>query len=618
MSIYQPPALPTLQTLNEQAHPMSTLTTPSQQADAFVKHEKAFHLGMLPTEMSNPATANLSTVFDENIEDGVKMLLSVDAALVNALERVLTSEEYSKLLADIVRVVTSGGRVYLTGCGATGRLSILLEASWRKYWQQLREQGKLSQADATRYEASMVSVISGGDYALIRSVEGFEDFATIGWHQLNEHPISDKDLVIAITEGGETSFVIGAAWRGVEAGASVCFVFNNPKEILCEHVARSRDLINHDSVVSLDLSAGPMAVAGSTRMQATTMEQIAVGSAIELAIAEILKRHMSTIDADTQVMLARTPTDYLNEYRQLIHDLSADKSCAGMATAIKLESDTYRPGGYVTYAADEYLLDILTDTTERAPTFCLPPFKKQNHPEAEESWAFAKNPLHTTTTTWKRMLGREIRALEWDASRYASLDISEKLKTSPPKINEAEILKFTIGTENGNARTQGPTSCLVACLAGEELRDNAPADAEFVAKYTAMSKHYSHCALLAIGSSCADKYADQVINIPCGLPETPMRLWTHIAVKLVFNCLSTGTMVMMGRVMGNWMVFAEATNKKLIDRGTRIVSELAQISYEDACDALHVAISELATTGDTSSRTTSPAATALRKLGVIQ
>ena len=49
--------------------------------------------------------------------------------------------------------------------------------------------------------------------------------------------------VFAITEGGETSFVIGTAWEGLDAGAKVFFVYNNPSELLCRHVKRSREVI---------------------------------------------------------------------------------------------------------------------------------------------------------------------------------------------------------------------------------------------------------------------------------------------------------------------------------------------------------------------------------------
>jgi hypothetical protein len=54
---------------------------------------------------------------------------------------------------------------------------------------------------------------------------------------LREHT---KQLILEITEGGETSFVIGTAWKGVEVGAKVYFVYNNPDDILCAHVERSK------------------------------------------------------------------------------------------------------------------------------------------------------------------------------------------------------------------------------------------------------------------------------------------------------------------------------------------------------------------------------------------
>jgi len=56
----------------------------------------------------------------------------------------------------------------------------------------------------------------------------------------------------------------------------------------------------------------------------------------------------------------------------------------------------------------------------------------------------------------------------------------------------------------------------------------------------------------------------------------------HLMVKLAFNLLSTGTMAKMGRVYGNWMIQVLPTNKKLIDRSTRIIANLAGISYEQA------------------------------------
>ena len=60
-------------------------------------------------------------------------------------------------------------------------------------------------------------------------------------------------------------------------------------------------------------------------------------------------------------------------------------------------------------------------------------------------------------------------------------------------------------------------------------------------------------------------------------------------MKLAFNCLSTGTMAAMGRVAGNWMSWVSISNKKLIDRGIRLLVELGGISYEEAAQRLFAA-----------------------------
>src|SRR5208282_1735205 len=93
------------------------------------------------------------------------------------------------------------------------------------------------------FEQRAFSVMAGCDYALIKSVEGFEDFTAFGRKQLRDLGVGGRDVVFAITEGGETSFVIGTAWQGLESGAKVYFVYNNPDEVLCRHVQRGREII---------------------------------------------------------------------------------------------------------------------------------------------------------------------------------------------------------------------------------------------------------------------------------------------------------------------------------------------------------------------------------------
>ena len=68
-----------------------------------------------------------------------------------------------------------------------------------------------------------------------------------------------------------------------------------------------------------------------------------------------------------------------------------------------------------------------------------------------------------------------------------------------------------------------------------------------------------------------------------------LEVWKHLAVKLTFNNLSTGTMAAMGRVAGNWMSWVSISNKKLVDRGIRLLVELGRIDYEEAAQRLFAA-----------------------------
>jgi N-acetylmuramic acid 6-phosphate etherase len=78
------------------------------------------------------------------------------------------------------------------------------------------------------------------------------------------------------------------------------------------------------------------------------------------------------------------------------------------------------------------------------------------------------------------------------------------------------------------------------------------------------------------------KLAKDEIKVPVKLPHTYLDLLSHMMVKVGFNLISTGTMAKMGRVWGNWMIQVFPTNKKLIDRSTRIIANLADIPYKQA------------------------------------
>ena len=60
------------------------------------------------------------------------------------------------------------------------------------------------------------------------------------------------------------------------------------------------------------------------------------------------------------------------------------------------------------------------------------------------------------------------------------------------------------------------------------------------------------------------------------------RMKSGTAQKLILNMITTSTMILMGRVKGNKMVDMQLTNKKLVERGTRMIVEETGMDKEEA------------------------------------
>lgn len=64
------------------------------------------------------------------------------------------------------------------------------------------------------------------------------------------------------------------------------------------------------------------------------------------------------------------------------------------------------------------------------------------------------------------------------------------------------------------------------------------------------------------------------------------RMKSGTAQKLVLNMITTSTMIQLGRVKGNRMVNMQLTNQKLVDRGTRMLVDELDLSYDQAKNLL--------------------------------
>ena len=229
----------------------------NKRAEEFLRISDQFQLGVLTTESSHPVTASLSETAGKDIAAALGLLFEVDLDVIRKYREFAESDHAQSIQAALLQSLKNGGKVFFTGCGSTGRLSIQLVSIWRDFWQRQRTRSIAIAPATEEFEHRAFSVMAGGDYALIKAVEGFEDFTAFGKKQIMDLGVSAKDIVFAITEGGETSFVIGTAWAGVEAGAKVYFVYNNPDKVLCEHVERSRGFNVRDLDCTLrDLHSG--------------------------------------------------------------------------------------------------------------------------------------------------------------------------------------------------------------------------------------------------------------------------------------------------------------------------------------------------------------------------
>ncbi|MBN1806135.1 MAG: hypothetical protein JW837_12875 [Sedimentisphaerales bacterium] len=576
-----------------------------KKAEEFLNHQQAFRLGQLLTESFHPKTLTLSQTAKDDLPAAIRLLQSVDDDIPPAMEKVLRQDSFLELIEAFLEAMNNQKRIFFTGCGSTGRLSILLEALWRRFWRSSKQ---MLSKDIPYLENHVFSVMAGGDFALIKSVEGYEDFPDFGRYQLKEHNIRPGDVVVAITEGGETPFVIGTAWEGLDSGAKVFFVYNNPTELLHRHVKRSREIIEEPRITKLDLTTGPMAISGSTRMQATTAELFVVASALEIALSRFLKKYLSPAQMAKLNLKEYKTNDYLRLLSELLEQLSSPRAVDTLANMTILEENIYHRQGLITYIADSFLLDVLTDTTERSPTFMIPPFRKQGDNISPISWAFVKDPFRTTEKAWQTMLQRQPRGLNWSGSIYEQLKAPVNLRNNPPKLDNSEIYKFMIGNEPDPSRTDAPDSALIVISVGSKT------DKLIQSALSNFARHYKNTAALIVGQTNVPPSTDKIFQFPFNLADSPLRLWHHLAVKLILNTLSTATMVRMDRVIGNAMVWLSPSNKKLIDRGSRLIAQQTQCSYEQACIALHQAIEEVDSRQKQGKDIPSPVALAIEQL----
>jgi N-acetylmuramic acid 6-phosphate etherase len=580
--------------------------TQSDQSKDYVNNKKQFQLHTLITEQSHPATINLTDMAKNNPRQALNELITVDHDIAH---KIATLETDKKTMANIQQAVAAvknsilqGNKVYIYGTGSTGRLAKQIENIWQTFWRDTKSRQDWPQIakqindipHLNNIQNLVIGEITGRDRALIKSLEGFEDLQLIGKLQLDDNKIDAKDVVFAVTEGGETSAVIGTILSASKSSGSkpthLYFVYNNPDELLMPF-DRSREVLENSNITKINFTTGKQAITGSTRMQATSSQTFLIAAVIEQALAEILRDRLS-ISRFQALGFDPTLTDVLSRlkrFNQLQRDVEKQK--AAVLDIADVEYQAYLRSGHAIYFGSQFLTTLFIDVTERAPTFNLAALDPVD--ARGLSWIDIYTNAHNLDQAWQALLFRDFRGL--DKEKYASAfkeGITDPyLKSLALKsLNQATdaqkfLYDFSINRLAASQYTDHDIA--IAYLLVDEVKPllatNQSPFREWLAK---LSQQKVKINVVLVGLQTQQKTLTEAAdNLKKIYPETqikqlvlhskfdPLQVQRKVALKLFLNLQSTLIMARLERVLGNSMIFVYPSNLKLTGRATYL-SEL--------------------------------------------
>jgi N-acetylmuramic acid 6-phosphate etherase len=120
-------------------------------------------------------------------------------------------------------------------------------------------------------------------------------------------------------------------------------------------------------------------------------------------------------------------------------------------------------------------------------------------------------------------------------------------------------------------------------------------------------------ALVSLGLTPESHARDgeERFDFPLQIPASPLQLWRHLSLKLILNTVSTATQCRLDRVWGNAMTWVSPSNKKLVDRGCRLIAQSTGCSYEQACVQLFRSLEQVEARRRTGQQVSSPVALAI-------
>jgi N-acetylmuramic acid 6-phosphate etherase len=202
--------------------------------------------GHLLTEQINTNSQNLDRLSSLELVD---LFNREDANTLAAIAAART--QLAETIDRAAEALRRGGRLFYVGAGTSGRLGVLDAAECPPTFCTPPEM--------------VQGIIAGGAGALVRSSEDLEDRFEDGAESIAHRHVTELDVVVGITAGGTTPFVIGALQAARQRGAAAISIACVPAE-----------QVGIEADVDIRLLVGPEVLAGSTRLKAGTVTKMAL------------------------------------------------------------------------------------------------------------------------------------------------------------------------------------------------------------------------------------------------------------------------------------------------------------------------------------------------------
>lgn len=241
----------------------------------------------LLTEQRNPRTLNIDCKTTLEIID---IINAEDARIFAAVHK--ERERIAKAVDLIVAAFREGGRLLYVGAGTSGRLGIL-------------DASECPPTYGTDPDL-ITGIIAGGKKAVFQSIEGAEDFSENGVKDIQQKTTSHKDVVVGITAGGTTPYVMGALFEAKKRNAKTIFLCCN------------KETTPHFDVdIIIRPITGPEVITGSTRMKAgtatklilnmlTTTSMIKIGKVYENLMVDLRATNIKLTDRAERIIMLVT------------------------------------------------------------------------------------------------------------------------------------------------------------------------------------------------------------------------------------------------------------------------------------------------------------------------